>query len=104
MRIYPREELKARFEALGYKWLPFQLIGVRSKADVPNRFDDSFYLVDETDPAKHKLWFTSCTTNPGLYWMQKVVNAKGAAILKPDQYIDTWALGKHKGVYEALVQ
>ncbi len=104
MRTYLRGELHKRFVDLGYKWMPFHLIGIRSTADVPNSFDDQFYLVDETDPASPRCWSTSCTTNPGLYWMQKVVNAKGAAVLKPGQYLNTWKLGKHKGVYEALVQ
>lgn len=104
MRIYLRGELHQRFATLGYRWLPFHLVGVRSKADIPNTFDDHFYLIDERDPMNPRSWSSTCTTNPGLYWMQKVVNAKGAAVLKPGQYLDTWKLGKHKGVYEALVQ
>lgn len=104
MKSYLRGELHAQFVKLGYKWLPFHLIGVRSKADIPNSFDDKLYLVNEINPANPLFLETSCTTNPGLYWMQKVVNAKGAAVLKPGQYLNAWQLGKHKGVYEALVQ
>jgi len=104
MKSYLRGELHAQFVKLGYKWLPFHLVGVRSKADIPNSFDDKFYLVNEINPTNPVFWETSCTTNPGLYWMQKVVNAKGAAVLKPNQWKECWQLGKHKGVYEALVQ
>lgn len=104
MKSYLKGELRQEFQRLGYTWLPFHLIGVRSKADIPNSFDDKFYLVNELDPQKPIFWETSCTTNPGLYWMQKVVNAKGAAVLKPNQWLNKWQLGRHKGVYEALVQ
>jgi hypothetical protein len=104
MRTYLRGELHQRFVQLGHRWFPFQMIGIRSKADIPNSFDDQFYLINELNLAKPTSTLSTCTTNPGLYWMQKVVNAKGAAVLKPGQYIDCWQLGKHKGVYEALVQ
>jgi hypothetical protein len=104
MKAYLRGEIHQRFATLKYKWLPFHLVGIRSKADVPNSFDDQFYLINELDMVHLISWQTSCTTNPGLYWMQKVMNKKGAAVLKPGQYIDTWKLGKHKNVHEALVQ
>jgi hypothetical protein len=32
------------------------------------------------------------------------MNPKGTAVLKPGQYIDTWAFGLHQGKYEALKQ
>jgi hypothetical protein len=47
------------------------------------------------------------TTEPGLPWLLKPFNQKGAAILKPGQYIDAYTLGFHgKGRFrhEALIQ
>ena len=33
-----------------------------------------------------------------------MLNPKGTALLKPNQYVDTWQIGLHQGKYEALVQ
>lgn len=47
------------------------------------------------------------TTTPGLPWLLKPMNTKGTAILKPGQYVDTYALGFHgRGNFrhEALIQ
>ena len=93
------EELKAVFAKLGYKWLPFQIVGIRSKADVPDKFDDLIGLI-ENDTIT---WFTG-TTNPGLHWLKNLLNPKGAALLKPNQYLDTWKLDLHQGKYLALCQ
>jgi len=102
VKSYLKGELKQRFQALGYIWAPFHLIGIRSKADLPNKFDDRLYLINEI--GNGFVIDTTCTTNPGVHWLKNLLNPKGAAVLKPGQYIDTWKLGKHKGLYEALVQ
>ena len=34
------EELKAQFTELGYKWPTIHIVGIRSKANEPNKFDD----------------------------------------------------------------
>lgn len=93
------EELKAEFARLGYKWLPFQIVGIRSKADAVNKFDDLIGLI-ENDTVT---WFTG-TTNPGTHWLKNLLNPKGTALLKPNQYIDTWKLDLHQGKYLALCQ
>ena len=99
MKQYSIEELKAEFNRLGYKWFDFQIVGIRSKANKPNVFDDLIAVVNK-DKIK---WFT-CTTNPGTHWLKNLLNPKGTALLKPGQYIDTWKLGLHQGKYEALCQ
>jgi len=93
------EELKLKFNKLGYQWLPFQIVGIRSKADAPNKFDDFIGLI-ENDTIT---WFTG-TTNPGLHWLKNLLNPKGAALLKPNQYLNTWKLDLHQGKYLALCQ
>jgi hypothetical protein len=72
------------------------IVGVRSKADKPDAFDDKLYLI--TPKAYYSF---DCTTNAGTYYMFNWLNPKGTAVLKPGQY--WYQLGKHKD-YEALVQ
>lgn len=99
MKKYTIEELKIEFKRLGYKWLPFQIVGIRSQVNLPNKFDDLIGLI-ENDTIT---WFTG-TTNPGTYWLRNLLNPKGAALLKSNQYLDTWKLDLHQGKYLALCQ
>lgn len=99
MKKYKVEELQLQFTKLGYKWLPFQIVGIRSKIDNPNKFDDLIGLIEKNNVT----WFTG-TTNPGVHWLKNLLNSKGAALLKPNQYLDTWKLALHQGKYEALCQ
>jgi hypothetical protein len=99
MKLYTIDELKSQFNKLGYKWLDFQFIGIRSNADLPNVFDDMFYVIN-----KNSITHYTCTTNAGTHWLMNLLNPKGTAVLKPNQYIDTWQIGLHQGKYEAFVQ
>ena len=99
MKQYSIEEIKSKFKELNYKWLDFHLVGIRSNANERNKFDDLIGIVNKNSIR----WFT-CTTNPGTHWLKNLLNPKGAALLKPNQYIDTWKIGLHQGKYEALVQ
>ena len=99
MKKYTVEELKAQFQKHNYEWLPFHFVGIRSTANLPNQFDDLFGVVmgDKVE------WFT-CTTNPGTHWLKNLLNPKGAALLKANQYVDTWSIGMHQGKYKAFCQ
>lgn len=100
MKQYTLEELKAEFAKLNYRWFDtLNFVGIRSKANKPNEFDDLFGLIQNGTIR----WF-SCTTNPGTHWLKNLLNPKGAALLKPGQYIDTWKIGLHQGKYKAFVQ
>lgn len=99
MKKYTIEELKAEYQKLGYKWFDFQIVGVRSKADAPDKFDDLIGLIEGNTIT----WFTG-TTNPGVHWLKNLLNPKGAALLKPNQYVNTWKLDLHQGKYLALCQ
>lgn len=99
MKKYTIEELKAEFKKHNYEWLPFHFVGVRSTANLPNQFDDLFGLI-----LNDKVEWYSCTTNPGTHWLKNLLNPKGAALLKPAQYKDTWTIGLHQGKYEAFKQ
>lgn len=93
---YTKLSLSAHIKALGYPLHDFMIVGVRSKADKPDSFDDKIYLISPKDFRGF-----DATTNPGQPWLQKFMNPKGTAVLKPGLY--WYQLGKHKD-YEALVQ
>ena len=99
MKKYTIEELKAQFQKHNYRWFDFHFVGIRSTANLPNQFDDLFGVIagDKVE------WFT-CTTNPGTHWLKNLLNPKGAALLKANQYVDTWSIGMHQGKYEAFCQ
>lgn len=93
------QEIKNKFAELGYKWFDFQIVGIRSKANEPNKFDDLIGVIEKDTIT----WYT-CTTNPGTYWLENPSNTLGTALLVPKQYIDTWVFGLHQGKYKALKQ
>lgn len=99
MRNYTIEELKSEFNKLNYKWFDNHFIGIRSKANLPNQFDDLFILIE-----KEQISYYTCTTNPGTHWLKNLLNPKGCALLVPNQYVDTWKIGLHQGKYLAFVQ
>ena len=79
------------------------IIGVRKKDGVPNKFDDRIFVVCKDDSGQLKLWGWSATTDPGLYWMENPMNRLGTACVVPGQYRGGWQIGEHKGK-PALVQ
>lgn len=101
MRSYTTAEIVKKFKELGHKIPDFHMAAIRSNADVPDSFDDKFYLLNHLNQVYIE---ATCTTNPGVYWLQNFMNSKGTAILPIGQHVDGWKLGKHKGVYDALVQ
>lgn len=86
---------------------PFNLniVGVRTRRRVPNRFDDWVTVFYHT----HDKWIFDtfpATTDPGLYFLgeEEMLNDEGTAILKEGQYRTAYELGQHDGEYRALVQ
>jgi len=79
------------------------IVGIRNDNQEPNRFDDEMWVFWRYD----NLWTLKkykVTTDPGLTYLQDPLSSQGTAVLKEDQYIGAYRLGKHKGQYEALVQ
>jgi hypothetical protein len=99
MKTYTVTDLKNKFEEKGYFWPHFHLIGIRSKNDLPNEFDDKFYLINGNSVHEY-----TGTTNPGKAYLLNPLTKDGTAVLKPGQYIDSWTLGLHRGVYKAWTQ
>lgn len=96
---YSVNQLKEQFDKLGYQWPKFHLIGIRSKKDLPNQFDDKFYLISGDN-----CYVYTGTTNPGTYWLKNPMQKIGAAVLAVGQHFECWKLGLHRGVYKAWVQ
>jgi len=99
MKQYTISELKKEFSRLGYKWLNFHIVGIRSKANAKNKFDDLVGVVDFNEIH----WFKA-TTNAGTHWLENLLNPKGCAVLVPNQYVETYRIGLHQNKYRALVQ
>lgn len=99
MKQYTIDELKQEFKKHNYEFPQFHLVGIRSRANKPNEFDDLIAVIDNNQIS----WYT-CTTNPGTHWLLNLLNPKGAALLKPGQWKDSWQVGLHQGKYQALTQ
>lgn len=84
---------------------PFNLnlVGIRTATNIPNTFNDWMYIFWKYQKEWHS-FKTEITTDPGLYWLKTSGNPLGTFILMEGQYRGMWALGKHKGKYDALVQ
>lgn len=95
--IYEKHQIIKRIRDLGMREQPFMLVGVRSKDNLPNVFDDRMYLVSNSNFASF-----NCTTEPGNNWLKTLMNPKGAAVLKPGSY--KFKFGTHHNDYECLVQ
>ena len=79
------------------------LVGIRSKDETPNTFNDWFTVFWKYQGE----WFFyvfKCTTDPGLYWLNHPMNKLGTGILKEGQYHGMWARDLHQGRYMALKQ
>ena len=102
------EALLAWVKSKGYvtfekKSWDLNIVGIRKKDGVPNKFDDKVFVVAKDDSGSLKLWSWAATTDPGLYWMQNAMNRLGTACMVLGQYRGAWQLGDHHG-NPALVQ
>ncbi len=107
VRKYTDKQLLDRVKSLqSFKSIPDSLwiVGVRSNEDLPDIYDDKFYLYR----GEEFIMMTSGTTNPALSILKggyKSYNPLGAAIVKADEwYYGLWRYGKHKKKMNALVQ
>ena len=103
------DQIKAVLAQKGYKFFDngvynLNIIGVRANKVKPDAFDDTIYFIYRDEHTRPNINCFPCTTEPGLDCLITPVSSKGTAILVPAQYSGMWALGLHKGEYEALVQ
>tara|TARA_R110002020_G_scaffold298435_1_gene514251 strand:+ start:221 stop:826 length:606 start_codon:yes stop_codon:yes gene_type:complete len=108
---YTREKIKETMLSKGYKYFEsdnydVNIIGVRNsktKGRVTNAFDDIMTISYKID-GEWQYYEFACTTDPGSHWVKNILNKKGVAILKPDQYRGSHKLKLHQGRYLALGQ
>jgi len=111
---YTREQIQTTVEDKGYKYFhdnlnkgyDVNIIGVRNsktKGRVTNAFDDILTISYKIDGEWQYHEF-NCTTDPGSHWVENLLNKKGVAILKPNQYRGSHKLDFHQGRYLALRQ
>lgn len=106
VKNYSDQQLLDRVRQLpSFKRIPKErwIIGVRSSADQPGKFDDKFY---EFEGEKFVRILTG-TTHPGLTILRhfEKYNRLGAAVVKSDEwYYDLWKYGLHKNRMPGLLQ
>lgn len=85
---------------------PYQLniVGLRGRSTAPNNFDDEIHVFYMKTDGKWNYHIYSATTDPGTYWLNNPSYEQGTAILAQGQYVNAYTIGKHKGLYDALVQ
>ncbi len=111
---YTREQIETSVKAKGYKWFEdtnnkgydVNIVGVRNsetKGRVTNAFDDCITISYKVE-GEWQFHCFPCTTDPGSHWVENILNEKGVAILKPNQYRGSHKLRLHAGKYLALGQ
>ncbi|MBX3164682.1 MAG: hypothetical protein KF900_09380 [Bacteroidetes bacterium] len=102
------QRLKALLKYKGFvlysKPYQFNIVGLRSKSTIPNRFDDELHVFYTTSPLHWEYHVFKITTDPGTFWLENPMQEQGTAILAEGQYKNAYAIGLHQGKYEALVQ
>jgi len=110
MQIEPKSirALIATLNSKGYEIYtkPNQLniVGVRNNSTEPNKFDDFIYVFWKNKDLKWEGKYFNLTTDPGTYFLKNPLSKLGASILKQGQYVDSYAIDKHRGKYDALTQ
>jgi len=105
------QQVLDEMQSLGYEVdkRPYKLnvVGIRdASVAVPENYSDNiaFFYWDNNGNVQGKV--AEATTTPSVQYLQNPIagSSGGTAILKQGQYINTYALGLHRGKYEALVQ
>ena len=111
---HTREKIAEVMASKGYKYLTddnnktydVNIIGIRNdetKGRVTNAFDDCITISYKIE-GEWQFHCIPCTTDPGSHWVENILNEKGVAILKPNQYRGSHKLRLHQGKYLALGQ
>jgi hypothetical protein len=106
-----KDVIEKAVKSLGYNWFEkgdfnVNIVGVRNsstKDKVTNLFDD-FITISYKENGVWKFYKFKATTEAGMAYMKSPMNKNGTAILIPNQYKGSHALGLHQGQYKALRQ
>ena len=104
--IFPRIKSILRNKGFVLHTRPYELniVGVRTRSTVPNRFDDEIHVFYKSKPMKWEYHIFKATTDPGTFWLENPMQPQGTAILAQGQYVNAYQIGLHRGKYKALVQ
>ena len=101
------EQLKSAMKKKGYPLktgeYELNIIGIRNDNAKPNSFDDTICVLFTDEYKDDTLLAFSCTTDPGLFWLEHPMNIEGCVIMKEGFYKDVYKIGLHRG-YKALQQ
>lgn len=77
---------------------PYELniVGLRSKSIVPNRFDDEIHVFYKVSTLNWHYHIFKATTDPGTFWLKQPMQPQGTAILAEGQNINCYELGMHQ--------
>lgn len=81
------------------------VVGIRSDEKTSPVFFDDFIAIfyfDEKGDLQGEV--VPATTDPSVNFLKDPMNPRGTAVLKSGQYKNTYAIGLHRGKYNALVQ
>mgnify|MGYP003112023442 CR=1 FL=1 len=108
---FTRLQIEETVKSKGYKWFEngdynLNIVGIRNSDtfdEVTNKFDDLLTVSYKVDNVwNFHQW--DCTTDPGKYYTENLLNSNGVAILVPGQYRGSHTIGLHQGKYSALKQ
>jgi hypothetical protein len=109
LRFISQQDIVKVMTEKGYKIFDAEgipnIVGVRSAETDGEDFDDICYVWWTLPNGKPEIHLYTITTNPGTYYLKNPLSGtKGTGILVPDQYVDCWELGMHRGKQLALLQ
>ena len=108
---FTREQVEEAVKSKGYKWFEngnynLNIVGIRNSDtfdEVTNKFDDLLTVSYKVgNDLQYHQW--NCTTDPGKYYTENLLNEDGVAILVPGQYRSSHVIGMPQGKYKALKQ
>ena len=81
------------------------IVGIRSSRSTAGLYDDWVcWFAPAPDGGWASFHTARFTTDPGLPYLRRPINPKGALILVPGQYRGAWKIDLHRGRYPALCQ
>lgn len=92
------DTLKKTVASLNYKWFEDRpnIIGIRTTLLIPDIFND-ILTVTYKENGLEKMKAYCITTEPGVFYQKNLLNPEGCAVVQPGQFIDSYAIGFHKG-------